>query len=69
MGRIASESRKEIRHGLGRGNRFSVACSYTDNSYIISRVPDQNGASLLYIVLEIHHSGWTIDMFVFLLVA
>ena len=24
----------------------------------ISRVPDQNGVSLLYIMLEIHHSGW-----------
>ena len=23
----------------------------------ISRVPDQNGVSLLYIILEIHHSG------------
>ena len=27
------------------------------NKYI-SRVPDQNGVSLLYIMLEIHHSGW-----------
>ena len=25
---------------------------------IMSRVPDQNGVSLLYIMLEIHHSGW-----------
>ena len=25
---------------------------------IISRVSDQNGVSLLYIMLEIHHSGW-----------
>ena len=24
----------------------------------ISRVPNQNGASLLYIMLEIYHSGW-----------
>ena len=24
---------------------------------IISRVPNQNGVSLLYIMLEIHHSG------------
>ena len=24
----------------------------------ISRVPNQNGVSLLYIMLEIHHSGW-----------
>ena len=24
----------------------------------ISRVPDQNGVSLLYIMLELHHSGW-----------
>ena len=24
---------------------------------LISRVPDQNGVSLLYIMLEIHHSG------------
>ena len=24
----------------------------------ISRVSDQNGVSLLYIMLEIHHSGW-----------
>ena len=24
----------------------------------IYRVPDQNGVSLLYIMLEIHHSGW-----------
>ena len=24
----------------------------------ISRVPEQNGASLLYIMIEIHHSGW-----------
>ena len=24
----------------------------------ISSVPDQNGVSLLYIMLEIHHSGW-----------
>ena len=23
----------------------------------ISRVPDQNGVSLLYVMLEIHHSG------------
>ena len=30
----------------------------TDAEYeIISRVPDQNGVSLLYIMLEIHHSG------------
>ena len=25
---------------------------------ISSRVPDQNGVSLQYIMLEIHHSGW-----------
>ena len=24
----------------------------------ISRVPEQNGVSLLYVMLEIHHSGW-----------
>ena len=24
---------------------------------VVSRVPDQNGVSLLYIMLEIHHSG------------
>ena len=28
-----------------------LSCAY------ISRVPDQNGVSLLYIMLEIHHSG------------
>ena len=28
-----------------------------DNDDCISRVPDQNGVSLLYIMLEIHHSG------------
>ena len=26
-------------------------------STMISRVPNQNGVSLLYIILEIHHSG------------
>ena len=26
--------------------------------FVISRVPDQNGVSLLYIMLEIPHSGW-----------
>ena len=25
--------------------------------YYISRIPDQNGVSLLYIMLDIHHSG------------
>ena len=28
-----------------------------NNNKRISRVPDQNGVSLLYIMLEIHHSG------------
>ena len=29
----------------------------------ISRVSDQNGVSLLYIMLEIHHSGWEPSIF------
>ena len=29
----------------------------------ISRVPDQNGVSLLYVMLEIGHSGWEPSIF------
>ena len=36
---------------IGNTFNFLVRCDY------ISRVPDQNGVSLLYIMLEIHHSG------------
>ena len=32
--------------------------TYTNTCTNISRVSDQNGISLLYIMLEIHHSGW-----------
>ena len=42
----------------------AVACPESHNDplvfsrkEVISRVPDQNGLSLLYIMLEIHHSG------------
>ena len=31
----------------------------------ISRVPDQNGVSLLYIMLEIHHSGWEPSIWIY----
>ena len=31
----------------------------------ISRVPNQNGVSLLYIMLEIHHSGMELSIYVF----
>ena len=41
-----------ISHALTLGKVGHVRVNY------ISRVPDQNGVSLLYIMLEIHHSGW-----------
>ena len=34
-----------------------ISVSVKGKQDIISRVPDQNGVSLLYIMLEIHHSG------------
>ena len=37
---------------------FMMTCIY------ISRVSDQNGVCLLYIMLEIHHSGWERSNFV-----
>ena len=33
-------------------------CTCVDQCVCISRVSDQNGVSLLYIMLEIHHCGW-----------
>ena len=36
---------------------YSIAPITTAKSKTVSRVPDQNGVSLLYIVVEIHHSG------------
>ena len=46
--------------------KHSLSLSFTDTNTrflrrwlgIILRFPDQNGVSLLYIMLEIHHSGW-----------
>ena len=51
--------------------RITVEASVTDSSMLVSikaviktmlliqsRVTDQNGVSLLYIMLEIHQSGW-----------
>ena len=38
--------------------KVPLSCAMTDGQgYSISRVPHQKGASLLYIMLEIHHSG------------
>ena len=46
------------------GGNENVVCDgnvfdhFTETSSLFSRVSDQNGVSPLYIMLEIHHSGW-----------
>ena len=47
---IVSHSVNE--NGIKNTNLSIVICSHN-----ISRVPNQNGVSLLYIILEIHYSG------------
>ena len=55
---VYSEVRSKIYcpgHARVSGNEWADRLASTAD--ITSRVPDQNGVSLLYIMLEIHHSG------------
>ena len=43
---------------------MGIMCTNMRLHVCVSRVPDQNGVSLLYIMLEIHHSGWVPSIYV-----
>ena len=45
--------------GLGTlTNTVYLTVPVSSNLGVISRVSDKNGVFLLYIMLEMHHSGW-----------
>ena len=41
-------------------------CASMHTCVCISRVPNQNVVSLLYIMLEVYHSGWEPSIYVFM---
>ena len=60
--KICFQKFQERSEGLSAESLSRGAASWRDNmdegQKYNSRVSDQNGVSLLYIMLEIHHSGW-----------